>query len=428
MKLKFVLPLMMLLGAMIPAKAQITLTFADAPAIGDALNYATDTLPQNVSIGEPGANQTWDFSNLQVHATSTISMIAPAQAPNNEDFPTANLVQVGDDGSYGFASVTSSGVTALGSVLDLLGNDEYTTVVFDPAQTIFTFPTTFGTTFSGSFGFSLTVDGSDFDVDSIRIASDATQTINTDAYGTLILPTGSHQALRQRIETVTETSIFALFFGTWLPLDSSTDTLITYQWLTEEAKGQALTVDLVDGAIASATWFQSLGTVVLAPVANFSFDFQGGGEVQFSDQSSNNPTEWSWDFGDLSTSSLQNPEHTYTASGTYEVCLTATNSGGSSTSCEDVTVTIVANEEVGGQAAIKVFPNPAGNWITFETKDLPSANLFLNILNLSGQQVFNTALEGNHTLDISQFAAGSYLYLLRNRDGRIVAEGRFEKQ
>ncbi|MFM9946525.1 MAG: PKD domain-containing protein, partial [Saprospiraceae bacterium] len=336
MKLKFVLPLMMLLGAIVSAQAQITLTVADAPAIGDALNYANDTLPQSLNIGQPGVNQTWDFSNLQAHTTNTIGMIDPAQAPNNEEFPTANLVQVGDDGSYGFASVTSSGVTALGSVLDLLGNDEYTTVVFDPAQTIFTFPTTFGTTFSGSFGFSLTVDGSDFDVDSIRITSDAMQTLSADAYGTLILPTGSHQALRQRIETVTETSIFALFFGTWLPLDSSTDTLITYQWLTEEAKGQALTVDISeDGTIIYATWFQSLGTFVQAPVANFTFDFQGGGEVQFEDQSSNNPTEWSWDFGDLSTSSQENPVHTYTASGTYEVCLTATNSGGASTSCQD---------------------------------------------------------------------------------------------
>ncbi len=429
MKLKFVLPLMMLLGAMVPAKAQITLTVSDVPAIGDALNYANDTLPQNVSIGQPGANQTWDFSTLQVHSTTTTGIIDPDQAPSSEDFPTANLVQALDDGSYGFALVSPSGVIALGSTLDFLGNGDFLSVVFDPAQTIFTFPTTFGTTFSGTSGFSLTVDGSILDVDSIRIESDITQTIDTDAYGTLILPTGSQQALRQRVETVTETSIFALFFGTWLPVDNSTDTTITYQWLTAEAKGQALTVDISeDGSIVYATWFQSLGTFVLAPVANFNFDLQGGGEVQFEDQSSNNPTEWSWDFGDLGSSSQQNPVHTYTASGTYEVCLTATNSGGASTTCQDVTVTIVSNEEVESRAAIKVFPNPAGNWITFEAKDIPSGDLALSILNLSGQQVFNTALNGNRTLDISRFAAGQYLYLLRTEDGRIVAEGRFEKQ
>ena len=35
-------------------------------------------------------------------------------------------------------------------------------------------------------------------------------------------------------------------------------------------------------------------------------------------------TAWHWDFGDGTTSSLQNPSHTYTANGSYSVCLTIT--------------------------------------------------------------------------------------------------------
>lgn len=35
----------------------------------------------------------------------------------------------------------------------------------------------------------------------------------------------------------------------------------------------------------------------------------------------NTQTAWSWNFGDGSTSSLQNPTHTYTSNGTYKVCL-----------------------------------------------------------------------------------------------------------
>lgn len=428
MKLRFVLPLMLLSGLILPMQAQIVLTAAHAPAIGDALNYATDTLPQNVSIGQSGANQTWDFSSLQAHLTTTVEILDPAQAPNSEDFPTATFVQALADGSFGYAAVTPAGVNALGASLDFFGNDNFLSIIFNPEQVIATFPTTFGTNFSGTYGFSLTLDGSEFDVDSIRIQTEAAQTVETDGYGTLITPDGSYDALRQRVEVVTETSAFALFFGTWFPLDSSTDTTITYQWLTAEAKGQALTLEMVGDTIFSATWFQSLGTVIQAPVVNFTHQSLGGGEVQFSDQSSNNPTEWSWNFGDGNNSTLQNPAHTYTASGTYEVCLTATNAGGSATSCADVTVTIVANEEVENETAMQVFPNPAGNWIVFETKDIPADNLYLNILNLSGQQVFNTALAGKLTLDISQFAAGPYLYLLRNQEGLIVAKGRFEKQ
>ena len=45
--------------------------------------------------------------------------------------------------------------------------------------------------------------------------------------------------------------------------------------------------------------------------------------VQFTDSSSNFPTAWSWDFGDSTTSTLQNPTHIYTSIGTYSVTLHA---------------------------------------------------------------------------------------------------------
>lgn len=53
--------------------------------------------------------------------------------------------------------------------------------------------------------------------------------------------------------------------------------------------------------------------------------------VTFTDQSTNNPVKWSWDFGDNSTSQAQNPQHVYTATGKYTVSLTATNAFGTST-------------------------------------------------------------------------------------------------
>jgi PKD repeat protein len=43
--------------------------------------------------------------------------------------------------------------------------------------------------------------------------------------------------------------------------------------------------------------------------------------VQFTDQSTGSPTNWLWDFGDGSTSTLQNPSHTFTKEGRYNVTL-----------------------------------------------------------------------------------------------------------
>jgi PKD repeat protein len=51
--------------------------------------------------------------------------------------------------------------------------------------------------------------------------------------------------------------------------------------------------------------------------------------VRFNDTSKNNPTTWSWDFGDKIGKSIdQNPTYTYAVPGKYTVALTVTNAGG----------------------------------------------------------------------------------------------------
>lgn len=53
---------------------------------------------------------------------------------------------------------------------------------------------------------------------------------------------------------------------------------------------------------------------------------------------STNATSWSWDFGDGSTSTIQNPTHTYSQQGTFHVCLTITKDTCSDTYCDWVYV------------------------------------------------------------------------------------------
>jgi PKD repeat protein len=48
--------------------------------------------------------------------------------------------------------------------------------------------------------------------------------------------------------------------------------------------------------------------------------------VRFTDKSINNPTTWSWDFGDKTTSKVKNPIHKYTKAGKFTVKLTVKNS------------------------------------------------------------------------------------------------------
>ena len=53
---------------------------------------------------------------------------------------------------------------------------------------------------------------------------------------------------------------------------------------------------------------------------------------QFTDQSTNRPSAWRWDFGDGGSSSEQNPIHEYTRPGSFTVSLTVSNAAGSDTS------------------------------------------------------------------------------------------------
>lgn len=53
--------------------------------------------------------------------------------------------------------------------------------------------------------------------------------------------------------------------------------------------------------------------------------------VTFTDHSTRTPTAWLWDFGDGTGSTLQNPVHSYTSTGVFNVTLTVTNACGSTT-------------------------------------------------------------------------------------------------
>lgn len=72
------------------------------------------------------------------------------------------------------------------------------------------------------------------------------------------------------------------------------------------------------------TVFENNGMSVVNFTANAVSAVEGT-LITFTDNSKINPTSWQWDFGDGTSSTLQNPTHTYNTVGSYTVTLTATN-------------------------------------------------------------------------------------------------------
>ncbi|SMG09956.1 surface protein [Marivirga sericea] len=131
----------------------------------------------------------------------------------------------------------------------------------------------------------------------------------------------------------------------------------SYQWETPSGSVTTDTPELTytaqDAGQISVAGVNSCGVGVpsnisynLAPPATADFSFMVSPlsdlEYQFTSTSTGEVNNWSWDFGDGSTSASENPTHTYELPGNYTVSLTVSNGP-----CEDVvTQTVIVNTEI----------------------------------------------------------------------------------
>ncbi len=140
--------------------------------------------------------------------------------------------------------------------------------------------------------------------------------------------------------------------------------------------------------------------------------------VQFSDQTTNNPTAWLWKFGDLGTSFLQNPSHTYSQPGNYTVKLISWNCLTSDSTTSVITVMPTGIEEMQNVNGWKIYPNPANGNFTMELELAKDERAEMKIVNSLGQLIIienHNFVSGNNKLlfNLSGSAKGVYFAELR---------------
>jgi gliding motility-associated-like protein len=162
------------------------------------------------------------------------------------------------------------------------------------------------------------------------------------------------------------------------------------------------------------------------PFTNTNFTFEPEtvvvtNTVTFSDQTQlngNAATGWEWSFGDGQTSNEQNPQHSYAAPGTYQVCLSViTEFGCTQQFCDSVTV-IPAELELPNI----VTPNDDGVNDLLQVKYLEFyPNNQIKVYNRWGNIVFE---KKNYANDWSpkNVSDGVYFYVVSIEGGKEYSE------
>jgi len=163
--------------------------------------------------------------------------------------------------------------------------------------------------------------------------------------------------------------------------------------------------------------------ILLPPNAAFTIEELANASYQFTDATTNDPTEWSWDFGDGTTSTEQNPQHLFTSSQDYEVCLTATNDAGSSTTCEPLSVILSSNKDIVQGAFLKVFPNPTSDFVYLEINNQLPENTQIIFNDISGKLIKQQTISLSNRINVSDWTAGIYFYQLSDEKGKLLDRG-----
>ncbi len=109
----------------------------------------------------------------------------------------------------------------------------------------------------------------------------------------------------------------------------------THSYANDGIYTVTLTITTADGCLS--TYNESIEVFPLT-VADFDWSLACEQQsIQFTNTSGGNTTDWFWDFDDGNTSSLQFPEHTFSAAGNYDVMLVVQNLAG----CNDTIIQTV---------------------------------------------------------------------------------------
>lgn len=166
-----------------------------------------------------------------------------------------------------------------------------------------------------------------------------------------------------------------------------------------------------------------------APLANFSYDTTNMPTVSFTDLSTGLPNSWLWDFDDMgATSTLKDPDYTFTTNGTHNVCLTSTNSTGPSKPfCQNINIKGVGIGENKTLDLLSIYPNPfSDNTIIQLPGSKHYKDISLKCYNMMGERVKVSYVVNDNKIELRRgnLSKGSYFFELYDKQTKL-GNGKF---
>ena len=218
------------------SSGQIVITSGDIIPIGTTINYATDTLPgSGIVPGEPGENVTWDFTGVNQDITYTFDLVDPSSTPYGSEFPGANYGSHSSSDTvdiYSYQQLNSDKLTEMGFVVASTSFTLPWHIV--PGDVMLDFPVEYQNSYAEVYTEEAIFPSPQPGADSVLIRRTTNEQTMVDAWGTLTLPSGSYNVLRQKSELTGTDSTFVKIGGNWIFLFASQSYSTNYSWWTND--------------------------------------------------------------------------------------------------------------------------------------------------------------------------------------------------
>jgi Secretion system C-terminal sorting domain len=384
--MKKCLPILALLLVAAALSAQITVTSATFPVAGDTLRTAIDFSPPSgiTVLTPPGGGQTWDLSGLEAEATLEIIYRPASDGSVGAQVPGAELFAVGSLGTETYYNVTDTKVElqAYWGILpyDLVANNLFE---YAPPLTERRAPLNFFDINASSSGFlelfvpsafspllmiQLAAVTGNATIDSMRYRVSISGIQAVDGFGTMSIPGGSFDVLREKRTQYTETRIDAKI----PPLG----------WL--DITDNALQAGFFGLGVDTTVAYYFHNDVAKEPIAIVTLNNEQNGVTQVVYKNTTPPV----------------------VNGLAEV--NATN------------------------PSVKISPNPTSDDVVLELNNLVPGSYRMAFFDETGRVVFEkiAQLNGSHTerVDLSQQVSGMYFLSVFDENGRVVCQGKLVKR